>query len=155
MRIIPASLEHLDHLLPMFIRYRELYGAMPQLDASKDFLIERLNNKEAIVLIAFENDTALGFSLVYPSFSSVSLRPIWIINDMYVAEDARRKHVANQLLQAIAEQARENNVVRLRVSIHATHDIAQRLYESADFLEDQHFRSYILPIQGTQLSPLR
>lgn len=155
MRIIPASLKHLDHLLPMFIRYRELYGAMPQLEASKDFLLERLNNKEAIILLAFENDTALGFCLVYPSFSSVSLRPIWIINDMYVAEEARRKHIANQLLQTVAKQARDNNVVRLRVSIHASNHIAQRLYESADFLEDQHFRSYILPIQGTQLSFLR
>ncbi len=155
MRIIPASLEHLDHLLPMFIRYRELYGAMPQAEASKDFLLERLNNAEAIILMAYENDTALGFCLIYPSFSSVSLRPIWIINDMYVAQEARRKHIANQLLQAIAERARANNVVRLRVSIHASNDIAQRLYESADFLEDQHFRNYILPIQGTQLSSQR
>lgn len=74
---------------------------------------------------------------------------------MYVAEEARRKHIANQLLQTVAKQARDNNVVRLRVSIHASNHIAQRLYESADFLEDQHFRSYILPIQGTQLSFLR
>ncbi|QEY57836.1 GNAT family N-acetyltransferase [Pseudomonas sp. C27(2019)] len=151
MRIISAGLEHLDHLLPMFIRYRELYGAMPQLEASKDFLLERLNNKEAIILLAYENDTALGFCLVYPSFSSVSLRPIWIINDLYVAEEARRKQVANQLLKVVAEQARSNNVVRLRVSILASNDIAQRLYESAGFLEDKHFRNYILPIQGTQL----
>lgn len=155
MRIIPASLEHLDHLLPMFIRYRELYGAMPQLEASKDFLVERLNNKETIILMAFENDTAVGFCLVYPSFSSVSLRPIWIINDMYVAEEARRKNVANQLLRAIVEQARDNNVVRLRVSILISNDIGQRLYESADFLEDKHFRSYILPIQGTLQSSQR
>ena len=155
MRIIPANLEHLDHLLPMFIRYRELYGAMPQLEASKNFLIERLNSKEALILLAFENDTALGFSLVYPSFSSVSLRPIWIINDMYVAEEARRKYVANQLLQTITEQARANNVVRLRVSILASNDIAQRLYESADFIEDKHFRNYILPTYGTQQSSLR
>lgn len=155
MRIIPASLEHLDHLLPMFVRYRELYGAMPQLEASKDFLLERLNNKEAIILLAIENDTMLGFCLIYPSFSSVSLRPIWIINDMYVAEEARRKYVANQLLQAIAEQARANNVVRLRVSILASNDIAQRLYESADFIEDKLFRNYILPIHGTQLSSQR
>ena len=155
MRIISASLEHLDHLLPMFVRYRELYGAMPQLVASKDFLAERLNNEEVIILMAFENDIAQGFCLVYPSFSSVSLRPIWIINDMYVIEDARRKHVANQLLQAIAEQARDNNVVRIRVSILISNDIAQRLYESADFVEDQNFRNYILPIQGTLLSSQR
>ena len=146
MRIISASLEHLDHLTPMFIRYRELYGAMPQAEASKDFLAERLNKQEAIILLAFEEDPLPGFCLVNPSFSSVSLRPMWIINDMYVAEDARRKHIAQQLLKALAEQARSNDAVRLRVSIHASNEIAQRLYESAEFAEDQNFRNYILPL---------
>lgn len=146
MRIIPASLDHLDLLTPMFIRYRELYGAMPQAEASKDFLAERLNKQEAIILLAFEEDTLLGFCLVYPSFSSVSLRPMWIINDMYVAEDARRKHIAQQLLKALTEHARSNDVVRLRVSIHASNEIAHRLYESVEFAEDQNFRNYILPL---------
>lgn len=146
MRIINANLDHLDQLTPMFIRYRELYGAMPQPEASKDFLVERLNQQEAVILLAFEDDVLLGFCLVYPSFSSVSLRPIWILNDMYVAEDARRKQVAQQLLKALSEQARNNDAVRLRVSIHASNEIAQRLYESASFLEDQHFRNYILPL---------
>lgn len=145
MRIIQASLEHLDQLTPMFIRYREFYNAMPQHELSKAFLSQRLKTKEAIVFMAIEADDPLGFCLIYPSFSSVLLRPIWIINDMYVTEVSRRKQVANQLIQKVAEQARDNNVVRLRVSIHASNAIAQRLYESADFLEDQHFRSYILP----------
>ena len=130
----------------MFVDYREFYNAMPQQEDSKAFLTERLNKQEAIILLAIENDAALGFCLVYPSFSSVLLRPIWILNDMYVTEESRRKQVANKLLKALAKQARDNNVVRLRVSIHASNEIAQRLYESADFLEDQNFRSYILPL---------
>src|SRR5699024_12729566 len=97
MRIISANLEHLDQLTPMFIHYRELYGAMPQAEASKDFLTQRLSKQEAIILLAFAEDTLLGFCLVYPSFSSVSLRPIWILNDLYVAEGARRKQVAHKL----------------------------------------------------------
>lgn len=146
MRITQASLEHLDQLLPMFIRYREFYGAMPQQIDSKTFLTERISREEAIILLAFEHDLPMGFCLVYPSFSSVLLRPIWIINDMYVTEPSRRKQVAKQLLQAVAQQARENNVVRLRVSIHASHEIAQRLYSAADFIEDKQFTSYILPL---------
>ncbi len=146
MRIIQASLEHLDQLTPMFIRYREFYNAMPQQDESKDFLTQRLNKQEAIILLAIENDAPLGFCLVYPSFSSVLLRPIWIINDMYVTEESRRKQVAKKLLKDIEQRARAHDVVRLRVSIHASNEIAQRLYEASDFLEDQHFRSYILPL---------
>lgn len=146
MRITAATLSNLDQLTPMFVHYRELYGAMPQPEASKDFLVERITKQETIILLAFEGDKLLGFCLVYPSFSSVSLRPMWILNDLYVAEAARRKHVANQLLKAIAKQARDNNAVRLRVSISASNAIAKRLYEAADFSEDQNFRSYILPL---------
>ena len=146
MRITTATLDNLDQLTPMFIHYRELYGAMPQPEASKNFLVERLKKQEAIILLAFEGDELLGFCLVYPSFSSVSLRPMWILNDLYVAEPARRKQVAKQLLKAIAQHARDNNVVRLRVSINASNEIAQRLYEAAEFSEDQNFRSYILPL---------
>lgn len=144
MRIISADLDHLDQLTPMFVHYRELYGAMPQQEASKAYLTERLNKQETIILLAFEDETLLGFCLVYPSFSSVSLRPIWILNDLYVAENHRRKQVAKKLLQAITEQARANDVVRIRVSISANNEVAQRLYQSADFLEDQQFRNYIL-----------
>lgn len=146
MRITTATLDNLDQLTPMFIHYRELYGAMPQPEASKKFLIERLKKQEAIILLAFEGDELLGFCLVYPSFSSVSLRPMWILNDLYVAEPVRRKQVAKQLLKAMAQQARDNNAVRLRVSINASNEIAQRLYETAEFSEDQNFRSYILPL---------
>ncbi len=146
MRITTATLDNLDQLTPMFIHYRELYGAMPQPEASKNFLVERLKKQEAIILLAFEGDVLLGFCLVYPSFSSVSLRPMWILNDLYVAEPVRRKQVAKQLLKAMAQQARDNNAVRLRVSINASNEIAQRLYETAEFSEDQNFRSYILPL---------
>ncbi len=146
MRIINANLDHLDQLTPMFIRYRELYGAMPQAEASREYLTERLNKNEAVILLAFEQDTLLGFCLVYPSFSSVSLRPTWIINDLYVSEEARGQHIARKLLQEISQQAHGNQAVRLRVSINANNEIAKRLYESADFLEDKHFRNYILPL---------
>ncbi len=146
MRIINANLDHLDQLTPMFIRYRELYGAMPQAEASREYLTERLNKNEAIILLAFEQDTLLGFCLVYPSFSSVSLRPTWIINDLYVSEEARGQHIARKLLQEISQQAHGNQAVRLRVSVNANNEIAKRLYESADFLEDKHFRNYILPL---------
>ena len=71
---------------------------------------------------------------------------MWILNDLYVAEPVRRKQVAKQLLKAMAQQARDNNAVRLRVSINASNEIAQRLYETAEFSEDQNFRSYILPL---------
>ena len=41
MRIIKATLEHLDLLAPLFVKYREFYGELPYPDSSRDFLEKR------------------------------------------------------------------------------------------------------------------
>ena len=37
MRIIKATLQHLDLLTPLFVRYREFYGQLPFPDSSRAF----------------------------------------------------------------------------------------------------------------------
>ena len=46
MRITQATLEHLDLLTPLFVKYREFYGALPFPDSSRAFLEKRLRRKE-------------------------------------------------------------------------------------------------------------
>ena len=47
----------------------------------------------------------MGFTQFYPSFSSVSLARIFVLNDLFVHECARRKGVASKLLSAATEFA--------------------------------------------------
>ncbi|MGN5855618.1 GNAT family N-acetyltransferase, partial [Pseudomonas aeruginosa] len=56
----------------------------------------------------------LGFCPLYPSFSSLSLKRVWILYDIYVAEEARRHLVADHLLQHAKQMARESLAVRMR-----------------------------------------
>lgn len=102
MRIIQASLEHLDLITPLFVKYREFYGELPFPDSSRAFLEKRLRRKESVIYLAMpDNDDTkvLGFCQLYPSFSSLSLKRVWILNDIYVAEDARRMLVADHLMR--------------------------------------------------------
>lgn len=94
MRIIQATLEHLDLLTPLFVKYREFYGSLPYPDSSRAFLEKRLRRKESVIYLALADDDdkkLMGFCQLYPSFSSLSLKRVWILNDIYVAEDARRQ----------------------------------------------------------------
>jgi len=94
MRITQATLEHLDLLTPLFVKYREFYGALPFPDSSRAFLEKRLRRKESVIYLALADDDdkkLLGFCQLYPSFSSLSLKRVWILNDIYVAEAARRQ----------------------------------------------------------------
>ncbi|MCK9800663.1 GNAT family N-acetyltransferase [Pseudomonas chlororaphis] len=148
MRITQATLEHLDLLTPLFVKYREFYGALPYPDSSRAFLEKRLRRKESVIYLALSDDDnkLLGFCQLYPSFSSLSLKRVWILNDIYVAEDARRQLVADNLMRTAKKMAKETNAVRLRVSTSSNNEVAQKTYESMGFREDTEFKNYTLPI---------
>jgi ribosomal protein S18 acetylase RimI-like enzyme len=149
MRIVQATLEHLDLLTPLFVKYREFYGELPFPDSSRTFLEKRLRREESVIYLALhdEDDSKLlGFCQLYPSFSSLSLKRVWILNDIYVAEDARRQLVADHLIQKAKKMARESQAVRMRVSTSSNNEVAQKVYESIGFKEDTQFKNYVLPI---------
>jgi ribosomal protein S18 acetylase RimI-like enzyme len=149
MRIIKATLEHLDLLAPLFVKYREFYGELPYPDSSRDFLEKRLTRDESVIYLAMPIDDdkkVLGFCQLYPSYSSLSLKRVWILNDIYVAEDARRQLVADHLMRAAKKMAKDTQAVRMRVSTSANNEVAQKVYESIGFREDTQFKNYVLPI---------
>ena len=148
MRIVQATLEHLDLLTPMFIKYREFYGELPLPDSSRKFLENRLKRKESVIYLALadDEDRLLGYCQLYPSFSSLSLKRVWILNDIYVAEDARRQLVADRLLQTAKKMAKDTNAIRLRVATSENNLAAQKTYESIGFREDTVFKNYTLEL---------
>ena len=149
MRIIQATLEHLDLLTPLFVKYREFYGSLPYPDSSRAFLEKRLRRKESVIYLALaddDNNKLMGFCQLYPSFSSLSLKRVWILNDIYVAEDARRQLVADNLIRTAKKMAKETQAVRMRVSTSSNNEVAQKTYESIGFKEDTEFKNYVLPI---------
>ena len=149
MRIIKATLEHLDLLAPLFVKYREFYGELPYPDSSRDFLEKRLSRDESVIYLAMPVDDdkkLLGFCQLYPSYSSLSLKRVWILNDIYVAEDARRQLVADHLMRTAKNMAKETQAVRMRVSTSSNNEVAHKVYESIGFREDTQFKNYVLPI---------
>lgn len=149
MRIITATLADLDLLTPLFVTYREFYGE-PALEASsRAFLEKRLRREESVIYLALPADDdrkLLGFCQLYPSFSSLSLQRVWILNDIYVAEHARRQLVADHLIRAAKKMARQTQAVRMRASTSSNNKVAQKVYESIGFREDTQFKNYVLPV---------
>jgi GNAT superfamily N-acetyltransferase len=148
MRIVQATLEHLDLLTPLFIKYREFYGELPFPDSSRKFLETRLKRKESVIYLALadDEDKLLGYCQLFPSYSSLSLKRGWILNDIFVAEDARRMLVADRLLQTAKQMAKDTNAVRMRVATSVSNEVAQKTYESIGFREDTRFKNYTLEL---------
>lgn len=98
-----AVLADLEDLARLFDEYRQFYGRESDVQAAKAFLAARFNHGESSLFIAHDVASPVGFAQLYPSFSSVSMARTFILNDLYVRPQARRKGIAKRLLVA-AEQ---------------------------------------------------
>ena len=68
--ISKVTASDLAELHPLVEKYRAFYK-QPENDKTHGFLEERIKNQEAIAFIARVNGEAVGFTLLYPTFSTV------------------------------------------------------------------------------------
>jgi ribosomal protein S18 acetylase RimI-like enzyme len=144
MQVTLASLKHLDEVSRLFDQYRVFYNQSSDLDAATKFLQERFQNQDSTVFIASECDRMVGFIQLYPSFSSVSMKRVWILNDLFVDESYRKQGIAKLLMSAAEQFARETGAVRLALSTQISNVAAQALYESLGYIKDKDFDHYAL-----------
>lgn len=146
-QIRQATLLDLDKLAPLFDGYRQFYGQPSDLARARDFLAERLRHHESLVLLALdEHGAGLGFTQLYPLFSSVRTVRTWLLNDLFVTATARRQGVGAALLKAAAEQAHALGAASLSLSTALDNVPAQALYESLGWQRDHQFCEYSLTL---------
>ncbi len=134
-----AALTDIDALSVLFDGYRQFYGRESDVAAAKQFLVDRFGNGESVLFIAHDGSEPIGFTQLYPSFSSVSLGRIYVLNDLFVNELGRRKGVGAKLLAAAADFARTVGAIRLTLSTSNTNTTAQALYEAEGWERDDDF----------------
>lgn len=131
-----AGLADLDRVAPLFDAYRGFYGQPSDLPRARKWLEARLARGEATVILAEREHEPVGFTLLYPSFSSVSTGPTLLLNDLFVAQSARRGGVATGLLKAAADAARERGALRVSLETARDNHAAQALYRNAGWTAD-------------------
>jgi ribosomal protein S18 acetylase RimI-like enzyme len=143
-----AAVADVPALAPLFDLYRQFYGKPADRALAASFLEERLGRDESVVFIA-ESDQgeALGFVQLYPSFSSVSAFPLWVLNDLFVAEQARGLGVGRALMEEARAHAVRTGAKRLTLETVAENTRAWKLYESLGYvLADPSARFYSLEL---------
>ncbi|RMF78306.1 MAG: GNAT family N-acetyltransferase [Chloroflexi bacterium] len=146
--LIQATSDHLDTLVPLFDAYRQFYEQTSDVIGARTYLSERLKNQEATVFLALDpGGVGLGFTLLYPSFSSVSMRRIWVLNDLFVTPDARKQGVGEALLNRARQHAAETDARSLMLQTAIDNIPAQSLYEKLGWVRDEDFYVYTLRVE--------
>lgn len=135
-----------DTIAPLFDAYRGFYGRAPDLPLARRFLAERLSRGESVIFLATEETGPSGFTQLYPLFSSLRCRPIWILSDLFVAAGRRHGGVGRRLMEAAHAFAREQGAAAVELDTAHTNTAAQALYESLGYERDVEFRHYALSL---------
>ena len=123
----------------LFDAYRVFYKQSSDLQAAFDFLEQRIDKNESTIFMAVLQGEAVGLVQLYPIFSSVSIKPAWLLNDLYVAENARRQGVAEALLQQAKQFALETNAAYVMLQTSEDNYKAQSVYEKNGWIKLNDF----------------
>ncbi|HAS6475743.1 TPA: GNAT family N-acetyltransferase [Vibrio parahaemolyticus] len=149
MEIVKATIEQLDLVSPLFDAYRVFYGQESDLTVAREFIESRLNNDESVIYLALDDKgNGLGFTQLYPSFSSVSAARTWVLNDLFVLDTARRQGVAKKLMDAAKDMGKKDNVKGLALETAESNVNAQKLYESLGYERESGTYHYFLQLQA-------
>mgnify|MGYP002623175994 CR=1 FL=1 len=142
-KIVEAHPEHLDKLVELYGCYRLFYEHEREPEKERSFLKQRMENNDSMIFLALdEYGSGMGFMQLYPLFSSVSMRRVWLLNDLYVDNIYRRRGVATALLDRAVEFGKSSGARHIMLETANDNFNAQKLYEKHGWESDDEFKHY-------------
>ena len=117
----------------LFDDYRQHYGANPAPDAVAAWLRDQVVAERERIYLAGDESRAHGICSVVVMPAALTLRSVWLIRDLFVAEPMRRRRIAHGLLEHVADEARAAGAHRLALQTDVANDRALQLYAQCGF----------------------
>jgi len=142
MTIVKATKKQISKLVPLFDAYRVFYKQISNPEAARNFLSERFKKKDSTIFLAVDDEgNGLGFTQLYPSFSSVAIQRTYILNDLFVTAEARGKGVGEALMNHAKQFAIDQGARGVTLETDVTNP-AQKLYERLGWKKDTYVFHY-------------
>lgn len=127
----------------LFDEYRIFYGHESDLPGAEQFLLERIRNEESVILMAIDNqDNCVGFTQLYPLFSSTRMKRLWLLNDLFVDPAYRGRGFSIALINEAKLLCKRANAAGIILETAKTNVIGNALYPRADFVLDIEHNYY-------------
>jgi uncharacterized protein GlcG (DUF336 family)/GNAT superfamily N-acetyltransferase len=137
-----AALSELDPLAQLFDQYRIFYKMPSDIEGAKKFLLARMANNDAAIFICSAESIIVGFVQLYPLFSSTRMQKLWLLNDLYVAQQYRGKGYSINLIDKAKELCAETGACGLILETARGNMAGNNLYPRMGFRLDAEHNYY-------------
>ena len=137
----------LEDLLPLLRGYCDFYEVAPSDDAllaiSRALIADP--EREGMQLIARQPDgTAVGFATLYWTWQTLNAARLGVMNDLFVAEEARGTGLADRLIASCRERSALHGARELAWQTAKDNHRAQKVYDRIGGTREEWF-DYWLP----------
>ena len=141
-QVISAQPEHIEQLASLFNQYRMFYKQEDNFSGAKAFIQERLKQEDSTLFLAINKEgLAVGFTQLYGIFSSVAMKRVFVLNDLFVAPKGRNLGVGTALLEQAKTFATSQGARGLVLETDADNP-AQQLYHKNGWTLDSALHFY-------------
>lgn len=131
-----ANAGDVEQLAIIFDQYRVFYSKASNVSGAKAFLTKRFEEGNSTILVATFDQQIVGFTQLYPTFSSLRMSKILILNDLFVIQDYRKHGVGSMLLKAATEFASREGFAVLTLQTELNNDQARSVYAKNGWVLD-------------------
>ena len=144
MNIVRIILSEASLAIGLFDKYRVFYKKDSDIKLAEQFIKTRLNNNESVIFVALEGDIPIGFTQLYPKYSSISAVKNWILNDLYVEPNYRKRGIGETLIKTAMDFAKGDGATYVQLETAVDNYTAQSLYEGIGFQKQEPETEYFL-----------
>ena len=139
----------LEDLLPLLRGYCDFYEVAPSDDAllaiSRALIADP--EREGMQLIGREPDgKAVGFATIYWTWQTLNAARLGVMNDLFVAEEARGTGLADRLIEACRERSATHGARELAWQTAKDNHRAQKVYDRIGGSKSE-WLDYSLPVE--------
>jgi GNAT superfamily N-acetyltransferase len=140
--LAPIGPGDIEEVLPLFLGYRIFYKREPLPEESRAYLRARFAAGDYAGFVARLDGKAAGFAILSRTYSSGVMRPIWLLNDIFVDPAVRKAGIGAALMARVDAFGRETGAARIDLFTAQDNKTAQSVYERAGWSRDTVFFRY-------------
>lgn len=125
--------------LAIFEHYSDDFAITPEIVAHSGF---EKTPADFYCLVAEEGGHIIGIAVYYYLPFTAQNRPAIYLKELYVHEDHRGKHVGEQLMHALYEEAKAHNCLQIKWTVAPWNEAGQHFYHRLGARENTDWLDY-------------